>query len=327
MPVVQSRVYSATLQLTIGVDREIYGLSDTLEISGNLTFNGNPVGNGIVAIEILDPHRSFYSFRTVQTGPTPPSNWPVNYTELYPSDSDGKEQHMFSKGATVSLFYRIKNFDVVPHYINPALSIYSPSGIPIGAWIPTGFNVPPDTSLAGLFPSVTFETAHELGTYTIYGSAYSDLPFNLGRPYCLERVATFTLTGAGSGNHGEAQRGTDDSQKNSYPIGYYASSFKLPRIGQIGTYIISVSSYYQGQEAFSNIGVPVVLIGDINNDGMVEMMDFFFMSQAYGSTPQDPNWNPKCDIYTWPYGDGSVELMDFFLISNHYGDQVGQQTP
>jgi parallel beta-helix repeat protein len=60
--------------------------------------------------------------------------------------------------------------------------------------------------------------------------------------------------------------------------------------------------------------MSVTILGDINHDGIVEMMDFYVASQAYLSTPEKPNWNPDADINH----DGIVEMMDFFIMSQHY---------
>jgi parallel beta-helix repeat protein len=56
--------------------------------------------------------------------------------------------------------------------------------------------------------------------------------------------------------------------------------------------------------------------GDINHDGWVEMMDFWLVSQAYGSSPGDSNWNPHADVYD----DGMIEMMDYWVIGQHYGE-------
>jgi len=56
--------------------------------------------------------------------------------------------------------------------------------------------------------------------------------------------------------------------------------------------------------------------GDINGDGMVELTDFWIASQAFGSTPIDPNWNPNADINA----DNMVELTDFWIMSDHFGE-------
>jgi len=66
--------------------------------------------------------------------------------------------------------------------------------------------------------------------------------------------------------------------------------------------------------------IRVVIIGDINGDDYVELMDFYVASQAFGSTIGGPRWNPNADIASWPDGDGFIELMDFFVLSQHFGD-------
>lgn len=70
-------------------------------------------------------------------------------------------------------------------------------------------------------------------------------------------------------------------------------------------------------------------------DACIELMDFWNMCQAYGSTPSNPRWNPSCDVCnattspavcpTSPdyIGDGFVELMDLWCVSTHFGDSLG----
>jgi parallel beta-helix repeat protein len=60
------------------------------------------------------------------------------------------------------------------------------------------------------------------------------------------------------------------------------------------------------------VGIP----GDVNGDGIVEMMDFFTASLTYGVGPGNPRWNPDADIND----DEAVEMMDFFIMSQHYDE-------
>jgi hypothetical protein len=60
--------------------------------------------------------------------------------------------------------------------------------------------------------------------------------------------------------------------------------------------------------------VIVKLMGDVNGDGIVELMDFSIVTDAYGSYPGHPRWNPDCDFNQ----DGIVEMMDFLILSNNY---------
>jgi peptide/nickel transport system substrate-binding protein len=56
---------------------------------------------------------------------------------------------------------------------------------------------------------------------------------------------------------------------------------------------------------------------DVYEDGIVELMDFYYTSVAYLSSPGHPNWNPRADVNS----DDIVELMDFFALSQHYLEQ------
>jgi parallel beta-helix repeat protein len=88
----------------------------------------------------------------------------------------------------------------------------------------------------------------------------------------------------------------------------------------IGNYTLSVhADPVQGETStidntFIDGVIYVSIPGDINADGIVEMMDFFEASNAYNSQPGMPNWNPNADIND----DGIVEMMDFFIMSQHY---------
>lgn len=61
--------------------------------------------------------------------------------------------------------------------------------------------------------------------------------------------------------------------------------------------------------------VKVKLIGDVNNDNIVDLNDLIAWDVAYGSTsPLDPNWNPQADINE----DGKVDSADGTLIVQNY---------
>jgi hypothetical protein len=318
--ILQSRTYAAPgLKLTLSTEYQIYGLSDTIVANGTLTLNDIPVADGLVAIEVIDPTNTPFTFRTAKTGSITPTNCPVNFTQFYPSDSNGNPKYTFKKGSNLWIFYEAKNHDSVNHKVIITISIHNPENIPIYATFSSTTTLEPGRSITLLFLALPITTDLTVGTYKIYANAYSDLPKNFGYPYCPEQTATFTVTDLTSGSSMNLQKLPIQSLQTN---GTYTSSFKLPRIGRIGTYTIYVGTRYQGEIAFSSMGIPVVIIGDINGDGIVELMDFFYMSTAYNSEPGDPNWNEKCDIYPWPYGDDHVELMDFWLISLHYGDQA-----
>jgi len=61
--------------------------------------------------------------------------------------------------------------------------------------------------------------------------------------------------------------------------------------------------------------VKVTIVGDVNGDGKVNLIDVFSVALAYGSYPGDPKWNPNYDINN----DGKINLTDYFTTALNYG--------
>jgi len=61
--------------------------------------------------------------------------------------------------------------------------------------------------------------------------------------------------------------------------------------------------------------VKVTIVGDVNGDGKVNLIDVFSVALAYGSYPGPPPWNPNCDINN----DGKINLIDYFTTALNYG--------
>jgi len=57
------------------------------------------------------------------------------------------------------------------------------------------------------------------------------------------------------------------------------------------------------------------LIGDINNDGIVDLLDVVKVAIAFGSHPGDLNWNPASDLNS----DGTVDIIDIVIVAANYG--------
>jgi hypothetical protein len=61
--------------------------------------------------------------------------------------------------------------------------------------------------------------------------------------------------------------------------------------------------------------IKVTIVGDVNGDGKVNLIDVFAVALAYGSYPGHPAWNPNYDIND----DGKVNLIDYFTAALNYG--------
>jgi hypothetical protein len=54
--------------------------------------------------------------------------------------------------------------------------------------------------------------------------------------------------------------------------------------------------------------------GDLNQDGIVNVLDATQMAPAFGSHARDPTWNQKADINK----DDVVNILDAIIMANHF---------
>ncbi len=57
------------------------------------------------------------------------------------------------------------------------------------------------------------------------------------------------------------------------------------------------------------------MVGDANGDMKIDILDILEIFSAFGSTPEDSDWNPFADLNS----DGKVNILDFILIALKFG--------
>ena len=63
---------------------------------------------------------------------------------------------------------------------------------------------------------------------------------------------------------------------------------------------------------------PEVLAADLNKDGIVSIVDIFIVARAYGTMPEDPNWNQIADLNN----DEAINIQDITIVAREYGKTV-----
>jgi hypothetical protein len=100
-----------------------------------------------------------------------------------------------------------------------------------------------------------------------------------------------------------------------------------PASWSMGTYsfTITINTYANGTLLYStvlSITFKITVVGDVNGDGVVNMMDIGMAGAAFGTEPGDPRWNPNADvnsiIHLWP--DNRVNMLDIALIAHNFGN-------
>ncbi|MDH5770868.1 MAG: dockerin type I domain-containing protein, partial [Candidatus Bathyarchaeota archaeon] len=57
--------------------------------------------------------------------------------------------------------------------------------------------------------------------------------------------------------------------------------------------------------------VLVTILGDVTGDGKVDIYDLYQFARAYDTTPEDPKWNPNCDLND----DERISIRDLFYVA------------
>ncbi|MEM2119318.1 MAG: NosD domain-containing protein [Candidatus Bathyarchaeia archaeon] len=63
--------------------------------------------------------------------------------------------------------------------------------------------------------------------------------------------------------------------------------------------------------------MSMYLVGDVNHDGCVNMVDLWLVAKAYGSVPRTPNWNPHCDMDE----NNMINMLDLYKTAKQYGQR------
>jgi len=96
---------------------------------------------------------------------------------------------------------------------------------------------------------------------------------------------------------------------------------QLEQYGQIAlSYNWTTTNWIKGNYSINTCSnsirwIKVTIVGDVNGDGKVNLIDVFSVALAYGSYPGPPPWNPNCDINN----DGKINLIDYFTAALNYG--------
>jgi len=282
-----------------------YSANDNVIINGTLKYDGTPVGNVLIGLEVRDREDLPFIFRTLPCGTITQTNWLVNLTALYPCNSSGVPTYTFQKGQTVWLFCTVKNYDPYDdHYVILCITLYNSQNSPILCQYLTAQTIPKNSSISILASLIKIETTMPSGTYSLYVSAFNGYPRNKGLPYCPEKMTSFTVVTPSN------LPSPPPSQDGVYQTSYYISS-KV----RLGNFTVYVSAYHRGITATASTTYRAVLKGDINNDKIVNFKDAILLGAAFGSQPDNPNWNQNADLN----GDNVINYKDAIILGANFG--------
>lgn len=89
----------------------------------------------------------------------------------------------------------------------------------------------------------------------------------------------------------------------------------IPKTGQVEAVICYPVQRTQITVIEVTINSPLQTLGDINNDGTIDIQDSILFAEAFGSKVGDLNWNRKADLNN----DGKVDMFDAIIMAVNFG--------
>ena len=290
--------------VTVSTDKQIYGSGELVNVHGDLTRDGTPVTDALIAIQVNDAQNNVISLRTRSTGTTP-SPWSIDITQLISCDASGNPKDTFKRGTLAYFKVTVKNLNTVSErYVTVTINLYDSNKVSFGiAWV--GTTVGPNKEFTYLC-SIPIPSEASTGTAYAFANAYNKWPNDNGIAYCGEEAVDFTIT------DGTTSSSSPTSSQSTTQSGTYNLTFRLRNKPSLGDYHV-YASYYQ---TLATATFDVVwLFADITRDGIVDIKDLFVIAKAYNSEPGSPRWNPKADINV----DDLVNIRDLYIVARDYG--------
>lgn len=84
----------------------------------------------------------------------------------------------------------------------------------------------------------------------------------------------------------------------------------------VSNYTISLKvTDNRGLSSTMSTKIRIGLLGDINWDRTVNILDISFVAYSFGTNPEDERWNPECDLN----GDNFIDILDVSFVAKEYG--------
>ena len=295
-----------TLRLNITTDKQVYNVGEKVSISGNLTKDGTLVSDALVCLEVDNPKNELLMIRTFITGQTSTSSWPVEVTSLTPSDSSGNPIYNVQPGGNVGFKFSIKNNAASKYPVIVALSLFYCNGAPFTTFVAFNGTLDGGQSITVLVWPVPIPMNAPVGTAYAYASVLNNLPKNNGLAYSPETLATFII-----GSRSSTSITTLTSNQGMFNLTLPLQSTSV----MLGNYTIYAITYYSLQIASDKTTFKVILVGDLDNNGKIDMKDVAIVAKAFGTVPGDARWNPKADLNP----DNKIDMKDIAIVARAFG--------
>ncbi|MEM2779874.1 MAG: PKD domain-containing protein [Candidatus Bathyarchaeia archaeon] len=293
------------LTISIYANKTAFIQREIVNIYGNLTYNGQPASDGLVALQIQNPQNKAIMYRAILTGSDSLLEEPVSIIEVLPCNEYLNPKYSFKIEDIAYFKVTMKNNGVTTRRVRVTISILDGTKIALDAkdftvTIPGGV-----TSYAVL--SIIIPPYAYIGKATAIASIFSDLPANGGVPYSKEKSIYFEITRS----IGITTPPPPVTVETSLP-GTYNVTFKLSPMTMPGTYQVYVNAKkeYSIQRNSTNFNVQSIPNPPQASFTYTPLKPYVNQTVTFdASASSAENWNDTIIRYEWDFGDNTPKVV------------------
>jgi len=295
-------------ELVVFTSEPSYGLGATISISGTVTLMGNPVLDGLIAVEVKDALRNINFIRVVKTG-IPPNPWKVRIINFVSCNLQGNPASSFQRGSLAYFKITVENMDTIERQVILALNFFDALGVSLSVQY-SQFLLGADKQFT-ILTSVPISTDAYLGHALCSACALTDFPDKDGFPYCEEKYVTFEITG-----NGPTVPIDSSALSSNGSGGAYSLSFKLPETAKVGEYFVMAGGRYNAA-AITTFDY-FWLHTDVNRDGVVNIVDVTSVASLFGSKAGELRYKQFADVNS----DSIINILDVSNVARDFGGKM-----
>jgi len=81
------------------------------------------------------------------------------------------------------------------------------------------------------------------------------------------------------------------------------------------SYVLVGQTASFGVGNYNSLLIVFSKLGDVNRDGIINVLDLILVANALGTHPSDPKWNPSADLNQ----DGNINVLDLIVVATYLG--------
>lgn len=302
---------SVQMELTADTDKSTYYLREKVAVQGTAKFDGLPVSDALVALEVRNPRDQAMVYRTVTIG-NPTETWVLNITDIALWDMSYNPLNTAKVGETVMLSATVANPMLTSReYILVTLSVYDGNMVPLQALVVYEGGIEQESSVTAYGTFHIPNWAYS-GMATVYASVYDGKPADAGVPYLPEKPAQFYISRTQQGLFSYSSIATTYTTSQT-PAGTYGSDFRLSPTPEPGDYSVYATVRYSPIYRTSNSATfnvlstpspPTASFTFLPTDPYPNMTVTFDASSSSAE-----GYNDVIIRYEWDFGDGTPKVV------------------